>query len=96
MLCTAALGMVMDVPNVDVVVNIECPPFLEEMVQEFGIAGRDDCKANDVLIRPMDKCWFRKSGSDYRRRYIACYIYILATVLQCCITEIQGFCHSVN
>ena len=65
MLCTAALGMVMDVPNVDVVVNIECPPFLEEMVQKFGRAGWDDCKANDVLIRPMDNFCSGKSGSDY-------------------------------
>ena len=55
----------MDVSNVDVVVNIDCPPFLEEMVQEFGRAGRDDCKATDMLIRPMDKFCFRKSGSDY-------------------------------
>ena len=65
MLCTAALGMVMDVPNVDVVVNIDCPPFLEEMVKKFGRADWGDCKANDVLIRPMDKFCFGKSGSDY-------------------------------
>ena len=30
MVCTAAFGMCIDIPNVDVVVRIGCPPFLEE------------------------------------------------------------------
>ena len=45
MVCTTAFGMGIDVPNVDVVVRIGCPPSLEELVQEFGRAGRDGRKA---------------------------------------------------
>lgn len=45
MVCTTAFGMGVDVPNVDLVVRIGCPPSLEELVQEFGRAGRDGRQA---------------------------------------------------
>ncbi len=37
--------MGVDVPDIDVVVRIGCPPSLEEMVQEFGRGGRDGRQA---------------------------------------------------
>ena len=40
MMCTAAFGMHMDVPNVDMVVRIGFPPSVEELIQEVGKAGR--------------------------------------------------------
>ena len=40
----------MDIPNVDVVVRIGYPPFLEEKVQEFSRAGQDECKTNGILL----------------------------------------------
>ena len=48
--CTATLGMDMDVPNVDVVVCTGCLPFLQEMVNTFGNAGRDGNKAIGIQI----------------------------------------------
>ena len=50
MVCTAAFGMGVDVPNIDVVVRIGCPPSLEELVQEFGRAGRDGRQARGEKI----------------------------------------------
>jgi superfamily II DNA helicase RecQ len=50
MVCTAAFGMGVDVPNVDVVIRLGCPPTLEEMVQEFGRAGRDGRQARGMYI----------------------------------------------
>ena len=41
---TAAFVMGIDGPNVDVVVWIECPPFLEEKFKQFGRAGQDGPK----------------------------------------------------
>ncbi len=47
MVCTTAFGMGVDVPDVEVVADVEvvvrvgCPSSLEELVQEFGRAGRD-------------------------------------------------------
>ena len=38
MVCTIAFGMGVDVP---IVVRIGCPPSIEELIQEFGRAGRD-------------------------------------------------------
>ena len=40
MVCTTAFGMGVDVPSIEVVVRLGCPPTLEEMVQEFGQASR--------------------------------------------------------
>lgn len=34
-------GMGVDVPDVEMVVCIGCPPSIEELIQEFGRAGRD-------------------------------------------------------
>lgn len=41
MVCTTAFGMGVDVPDVEIVVRIGCPSSTEELVQEFGRAGRD-------------------------------------------------------
>ena len=49
MVCTTAFGMGVDVPNVDVVLRIGCPPSLEELIQEFGRAGRDGRQAKGKL-----------------------------------------------
>ena len=40
-MCTTAFGMGVDVPDVEIVVRIGCPPSIEELIQEFGRAGRD-------------------------------------------------------
>ena len=50
MVYTTAFGMGVDVPNVDVVVRVGCPPTLEELVQEFGRAGRDGRQARGIHI----------------------------------------------
>ena len=49
-MCTTAFGMGVDVPNVDIVVRIGCPQSLEELVQEFGRAGRDGREAKGILL----------------------------------------------
>ena len=40
-MCTIAFGMGVDVSDVEIVVRIGCPPSIEELIQEFGPAGRD-------------------------------------------------------
>jgi ATP-dependent DNA helicase RecQ len=42
--------MGVDVPDVDVVIKIGCPPSIEELVQEFGRGGRDGRQANGYLL----------------------------------------------
>ena len=57
MVCTAAFGMGVNVPNIDVVVRIGCPPSLEELVQEFGRAGRDGRQARgEKIVIANDYC----------------------------------------
>ena len=50
MVCTSAFGMGVDVPNVDLVIRIGCPPTLEELVQAFGRAGRDGRQAKGIFM----------------------------------------------
>ena len=50
-MCTTAFGMGVDVPNVDVVIRIGCPPSLEELIQEFGRAGRDGRSARGSTLK---------------------------------------------
>ena len=47
----------MDVPNVDTVVRIGCPPSVEELIQEFGRAGRDgrQAKGEDIIPYCIDE-----------------------------------------
>ncbi len=49
MVCTTAFGMGVDVPNVEVVIRVGCPSTLEELVQEFGRAGRDGSPAEGTF-----------------------------------------------
>lgn len=51
MVCTTAFGIGVDVSNVDLVIRIGCPPpSLEELVQEFGRAGRDGRSARGSVL----------------------------------------------
>ena len=45
MVATTAFGLGMNQPDVETVVQIGVPPTMEELVQEFGRAGRDRRKA---------------------------------------------------
>ena len=45
MVATTAFGLGVDQPDVETVVRIGVPPTMEELVQEFGRAGRDGRKA---------------------------------------------------
>ena len=51
MVCTTAFGMGVDVPNVDMVVRIRCPPSIEELILEVGGADRDgrQAKGEDII-----------------------------------------------
>ena len=57
-MCTTAFGMGVDVPNVDVIIRIGCPSSLEELVQEFGRAGRDGRKAKGQLNVCYTTCMY--------------------------------------
>ncbi len=50
MVCTSAFGMVIDQPDVEIVVRVGCPPSLEQMVQELGRAGRDCRPCRGVIL----------------------------------------------
>ena len=54
---TRAFGMGVNVSDVDMVVRIGCPSSIEDMVQEFGRAGRDgrlaDCEYCYSVINSM-------------------------------------------
>ena len=45
MVATTAFGLGVDQPDVETAVRIGVPPTMEELVQEFGRAGRDGRKA---------------------------------------------------
>lgn len=68
MVCTSAFGMGIDVPNVDMVVRIGCPQTLEELVQEFGRAGRDGGEAKGILLYSeadlQHMCYWCKDSSQ--------------------------------
>ena len=50
MVCTFAFGMGIDQSDVDKVVQVGCPPSLEQLVQEFGRAGRDGCQCTGTVF----------------------------------------------
>lgn len=50
MVCTSAFGMGVDQRDVDKVIRVGCPPSLEQMVQEFGRAGRDGRPCEGVIF----------------------------------------------
>lgn len=54
---TRAFGMGVNVSDVDMVVRVGCPSSIEDMVQEFGRAGRDgrlaDCEYCYSVINSM-------------------------------------------
>ena len=43
--CTKTFGMGIDQPDIEVIVRIGCPQSIEDMIQEFGHAGRDGRRA---------------------------------------------------
>ena len=45
MVATTAFGLGVNQPDVETVVRVGVPPTMEELVQEFGRAGRDGRKA---------------------------------------------------
>lgn len=49
MVCTSAFGMGINQPDVDIVVHVGVPSSIENMVQEFGRAGRDGRCAQGLL-----------------------------------------------
>ena len=50
MVCTSAFGMGIDQPNVDIVIRVNVPPSLEQLLQEFGCAGRDGHLCKGVVL----------------------------------------------
>lgn len=55
MVCTSAFGMGVDVPDIDLAIRIGCPSSMEEMVQEFGRAGRDGRNAEGLEFKKKFK-----------------------------------------
>jgi ATP-dependent DNA helicase RecQ len=53
-ICTNAFGMGLDVPNVRLVVHYQHPASVEDYLQEFGRAGRDDKPSLAILLAGKD------------------------------------------
>lgn len=49
-ICTNAFGMGLDIPNIRLVVHWQYPASIEDYVQEYGRAGRDDKESIAVLF----------------------------------------------
>lgn len=69
MVCTSAFGMGIDQPDIDVVVRVGCPPTLEQLVQEFGRAGRDARHCKGVVLfheNDLQHCafWCKETTPD--------------------------------
>ncbi len=50
MVCTSAFAMGIDQGDVEKVVRVGCPPSIEQMVQEFGRAGRDGRQCEGTIF----------------------------------------------
>jgi ATP-dependent DNA helicase RecQ len=53
-ICTNAFGMGLDVPNVRLVIHWQHPSSVEDYLQEFGRAGRDEQPSVAVLLHSRD------------------------------------------
>ncbi len=54
----SALAVGVAQPDVEIVVHVGCPPILEEMLQEFGRAGRDGHPGRGVTLY-YERWWFK-------------------------------------
>lgn len=50
MVCTSAFGMGIDQSDVDKVIRVGIPPSIEQLVQEFGRAGRDGRACEGIIF----------------------------------------------
>ena len=66
MVATKAFGLGVNQPDIEVVVRIGVPPTLEELIQQFGRAGRDGRAAkgtNQQLVAIATNCPGSRSNS---------------------------------
>lgn len=75
MVCTSAFGMGIDQSDVDKVVRVGCSPSLEQLVQEFGRAGRDGRQCTGtVFFHESDlqnaAFWYKSEHSHERQSEI--------------------------
>lgn len=66
-ICTNAFGMGLDIPNVRLVIHWQQPASVEDLLQEFGRAGRDGKPSMSVIFRDGQ----RSSRDSNRLKFMA-------------------------